>query len=234
MDPRCALLITVCGLAFSPVRLAAGQEVLDFYEDKEGWLEAVDNSYTTIDFTGFHQFELITDQYADLGVYFASIVQICNEVCAAFPNDFAGVGSGAFLPICVIFTEPQSWIGFDHPGALFLTLSLNGEEFYFGDFDNSGFGNFGGVVSSQPFDEVMVYDNTGAVFIDDLFFGGLSYSPDVNGDGTVDVLDLIAVIGAWGACPDFPQLCPADIDGNGAVDTTDLVEVLVSWGETNA
>ncbi len=50
---------------------------------------------------------------------------------------------------------------------------------------------------------------------------------DINGDETVDVLDLIAVLAAWGPCePD----CPEDIDVDGVVDVLDLLEVLAAWG----
>ena len=53
---------------------------------------------------------------------------------------------------------------------------------------------------------------------------------DANGDGVVDVDDLIAVILAWGDCPDPPASCDADIDGNGAVDVDDLIAVILAWG----
>jgi hypothetical protein len=49
---------------------------------------------------------------------------------------------------------------------------------------------------------------------------------DVNGDGIVDVTDLLAVMGAWGPC----QGCPADLNGDGIVDVVDLLEVVGNWG----
>ena len=48
---------------------------------------------------------------------------------------------------------------------------------------------------------------------------------DVNGDGTVDVLDLLAVLAAWGA-PGGPE----DINGDGVVDVQDLLQLLSAWG----
>ncbi len=53
---------------------------------------------------------------------------------------------------------------------------------------------------------------------------------DVDGDGAVDVDDLIAVILAWGDCWGGPPVCPADIDGSGRVDVDDLVAVILNWG----
>jgi len=49
---------------------------------------------------------------------------------------------------------------------------------------------------------------------------------DITGDGVVDVLDLLQVLGAWGPCPD----CPQDITGDGIVDVLDLLQVLGNWG----
>jgi hypothetical protein len=49
---------------------------------------------------------------------------------------------------------------------------------------------------------------------------------DLNGDSTVDVLDLLVVIQEWGDCTG----CSADIDGNGTVDVIDLLEVIAAWG----
>jgi hypothetical protein len=57
---------------------------------------------------------------------------------------------------------------------------------------------------------------------------------DVSGAGVVNVEDLLAVIGAWGACPASPAACPADIApqpcGNDAVNVSDLLAVIGSWG----
>jgi hypothetical protein len=52
---------------------------------------------------------------------------------------------------------------------------------------------------------------------------------DVNGDGTVDADDLVAVVLAWGDCPAPPSACPADVNGSGSVDADDLVMVILLW-----
>ncbi|MHC4992596.1 MAG: hypothetical protein ACYTGC_16620, partial [Planctomycetota bacterium] len=65
--------------------------------------------------------------------------------------------------------------------------------------------------------------------IDDVEIWGIvpvGIPADVNGDGVVDVLDLTAVILAWGLCPG----CPEDINGDGVVNVLDLVEVILNWG----
>jgi len=49
---------------------------------------------------------------------------------------------------------------------------------------------------------------------------------DINQDGTVDVLDLLLLLDAWGPCPG----CPEDITGDGVVDVLDLLDLLAAWG----
>lgn len=48
---------------------------------------------------------------------------------------------------------------------------------------------------------------------------------DINGDGTVDLQDLLVLLASWGPCAD----CPADIDGSGEVDFADLLTLLTAW-----
>jgi hypothetical protein len=50
---------------------------------------------------------------------------------------------------------------------------------------------------------------------------------DIDGDGDVDVNDLVAVITNWGNNPANPD---ADVDGDGDVDVGDLVIVITNWG----
>jgi len=52
---------------------------------------------------------------------------------------------------------------------------------------------------------------------------------DIDGDGTVNVTDLLALLAAWGGCDD-PGNCPADLDGDGMVSVTDLLMMLANWG----
>ncbi len=49
---------------------------------------------------------------------------------------------------------------------------------------------------------------------------------DLDGDGTVDVVDLIALLAAWGPCVS----CAEDLDGDGSVSVTDLLALLGEWG----
>ncbi len=48
---------------------------------------------------------------------------------------------------------------------------------------------------------------------------------DVDGNGTVNTTDLLAVIGEWGACDD----CLEDLDGDGMVGVGDILQVIADW-----
>jgi hypothetical protein len=52
---------------------------------------------------------------------------------------------------------------------------------------------------------------------------------DLNGDGVVDVLDLLILLDTWGTCAD-PDDCPADLNRDGEVDVLDLLILLDNWG----
>ncbi len=49
---------------------------------------------------------------------------------------------------------------------------------------------------------------------------------DVNGDGIVNLPDLLLLLGAWGPCPDPPEACPGDLDCDGKVGVPDLLRLL--------
>jgi hypothetical protein len=55
--------------------------------------------------------------------------------------------------------------------------------------------------------------------------GGATTPGDINGDGNVDVDDLLILLGDWGESGS-----DADLDGNGTVDVDDLLILLANWG----
>ena len=50
--------------------------------------------------------------------------------------------------------------------------------------------------------------------------------PNLNGDSTVGILDLLALLAAWGTDP----VGPPDFDGDGTVGILDLLTLLANWG----
>ena len=49
---------------------------------------------------------------------------------------------------------------------------------------------------------------------------------DIDGDGTTNVIDLLAIIATWGPC----KFCPEDFNEDGIVDVSDLLLVISNWG----
>jgi hypothetical protein len=60
----------------------------------------------------------------------------------------------------------------------------------------------------------------------DAIYEHLPVMGDVTGDGVVNVLDLVAVVAAWGSCADA---CVADLNGDSTVDVADLLIVILGW-----
>ena len=52
---------------------------------------------------------------------------------------------------------------------------------------------------------------------------------DVNGDGVVNVSDLLLMISQWGQCPTSGD-CPSDVNDDGFVNVTDLLIAIGNWG----
>ncbi|MCI0362753.1 MAG: hypothetical protein L0Y44_12655 [Phycisphaerales bacterium] len=56
---------------------------------------------------------------------------------------------------------------------------------------------------------------------------GKACEGDVDGNGVVDVFDIIGVLQDWGACDDT---CAGDLNGDGIVDIHDLLIVILNFG----
>jgi agmatine/peptidylarginine deiminase len=69
--------------------------------------------------------------------------------------------------------------------------------------------------------------NSGFNVGDGMFIiNGTQVAGDVNGDGLVNVEDILQVMGHWGSCS---LSCPEDLDGDGIVGVTDLLIVVANW-----
>ncbi len=163
-------LLVLAALAWPAIPAHAG--VTEF-TDRAEW-EAAVGAFTTVNFTGFPEFTVITDQYADLGVFFTDANDVIRLSDNLFPTDGAGLGGGAFDDIELSFDAPQLWIALEYPGDVRFEL-FDGGQLIFTSSDNfpgGGVGFFAGLASTEFFDAVIISDPTdNAVVIDNLFFG---------------------------------------------------------------
>ena len=67
------------------------------------------------------------------------------------------------------------------------------------------------------------WDVAGIAVVRDTLVAG-----DINGDGTVDLADLLILLSTWGPCAEGAP-CPADLTGDGEVDLADLLFLLSAW-----
>ena len=53
--------------------------------------------------------------------------------------------------------------------------------------------------------------------------------PDLDHDGIVGVVDLLALLAVYGPCSDCMS-CPADFNSDCDVNVADLLNLLIAWG----
>jgi hypothetical protein len=153
-------------------------------------------------------------------------------------NGFYGPSfqTGDGQPDCFVVTDAQ--IDCHADGTAF-TWTVQGSNTCTGASQMFNFTASGAAVGQQVCFTLVVFDETGGVCCTtDLCIEAPDCSPpaipaDIDGDGAVQVLDLLALLGAWGVCPvaiDPAGGCPADLDGDGMVGIADFLIMLTTWG----
>lgn len=170
--------ILVAAAAMAAPALAGDPDIEQYYFENE-WLDAIDpmgGAYTTLDFTGFEDGEILTDQYVDEGVFFPGVASAVTS-SSSFLNDGWGMYNRGERMI-MEFSESQNWIAADYPGTLVISL-YQGDELL-GDFlfPTSGQGFFAGLVSETAFDRAELWE-AGTAFVDDIRFGATIPAPGV-------------------------------------------------------
>ena len=106
-------------------------------------------------------------------------------------------------------------------------------------FENNTAITYGGGISSDgggipTLTNTAVCGNTPDQIVGDWFDNGgntvadeCPICPDIDGDGIVNVSDLLAIIAAWGIDCDG---CPEDVNNDANVDVSDLLIVIGNWG----
>jgi hypothetical protein len=165
-----SILLGACLTSICATLVSAG---ITEYEDKDEWQVAA-GSWSTADFTGFPDYTPIDEQYAYLGVHFVDGYDfvVLDPEYTTFPNDGAGLDGNELVDL--VFDAPMYSIAADFPGLLLIDLYYEDELFYSSNvFGVGGVGNFGGLVSTEPFDRAVLWDlgEYPNVNLDDLHFG---------------------------------------------------------------
>ncbi len=139
-------------------------------------------------------------------------VSLASQISSVAPQlVLVHIDFGTFFDVAELWVDPVDPLDPGPPHASVQGLDLSFNHVYLRSGTN-GFARF-------AFDAITI-----ATTLDELF---PSPCPtDVDGSGSTDFPDLVAVLGDWGACPG----CPADVDGNGSVGFDDLIAVLGAWG----
>lgn len=144
----------------------------------DNWNAAVPSS-TTIDFV-LSTPQFVSDQYAPLGAIFPEAEEWAYGFSGFQQDGWGCKGAlGGDADIRLQFLEPQYAIGAWFPGQLFAKLYWQGALIYSSQsLDTFPLSySFGGIVSTQPFDEVVLWDSDGFIFVDDIKFSSTVPSP---------------------------------------------------------
>lgn len=151
---------------------ASAWGTVTIYENQTGWEDAVNNDFTTIDFTGWPDWTIITTQYSSLGIQFTDGSDRIRNNPELFPNDGSGL-YGAVSSITIEFSSPIYYLAHWYYAGSRLDLYYGGELIYTSPFFNP-LGpphHFVGFISTELFDEARIYaPNGGAINVDNLYF----------------------------------------------------------------
>ena len=160
-------------------------EVIE-YIDKGEW-QGVVGAYMKIDFTGFAECTVITDQYSHLGLLFGG--DLIDYDPSGYQDDWGlDGGFGILHPIEIWFAEPVTAIAADFLGDVLIELYSGGELVYTSSYFGY-YSKFAGLVSAEPFDAAKILDPSDeAVFIDNLYF-----APPIPGPSALGLLGIAFV-----------------------------------------
>jgi hypothetical protein len=150
------------------------------FKVKSQW-EAAAGPYDTMTFADLGGQALLSEQYLSKGVLFTDGDDVALFSGITFVNDSWGVYDNPGLGwdfIEFAFLEPQNWISAEFAGALRFELYLDDVFVAEHEFNDAGFGNFAGIVSTEAFTKVKLRDHfDGAIFVDDIHFGTIPTPP---------------------------------------------------------
>ncbi|MCP3904580.1 MAG: hypothetical protein GY715_13220 [Planctomycetes bacterium] len=160
------LCAPILGLAFA-IASTANAEVI-VHDSWSSWSATV-APITTLDFTGFPNNTVITDQYTPVGATFMDAGDRVF-VSSVFEKDGAGLNGG--FSVAISLEGASQAFAIDVLGLVKIELFNDGTRVYESELFSGGGGSQGyfvGLVADQAFDTV-VLTGPGGVFLDDTHF----------------------------------------------------------------
>ena len=165
------------------------------------------------------------------GVYNSIETNPTFENCTFENNTAINSGGGMFNSEFISNSSTQIGVGMCSSGSN-LTLTLTGCTFTDNTAADYGGGMYNNNSSTTLTDTTLCGNNPDQIDGNWTDNGGNWVAdecptdcPDINGDGYVNVSDLLVVIDQWGLTNS-----PADVNSDGIVDVTDLLIVVGNWG----
>jgi hypothetical protein len=182
--------IALAALAALAVTPAARADLTFFDDDRAGW-EAATSEFWTIDFVGLDHHMTIGETFANLGVHFVGDPDTVGYDEQLYPRDGVGIDANHSLHLVLDYAITE--FAFDYTGPQYVSLFYEGERIateWHGYVSHGGYDNFFGLVSTEPFDEIVLLEPSmwGSVNVDDLHFGLPIPAP-----GAISILTLAAL-----------------------------------------
>lgn len=153
------------GLTVPTPQSTASRSITE-YTDQAAWEAAAAAAITVNPYGDLGVGVIVTDQYLALGALYTD----ADDQTYPYSESIDGMLLNGNGRIHVTLSSPAMAVAVNYPGAVAIIGYLGGAEiFSSSDFGSSGSGLFAGIVSTEPFDSLEIYDWVDdAVYIDDL------------------------------------------------------------------
>lgn len=203
------------------------------YTDKAQWQNALRGQYLTEDFA---------DSQLNDGVTFVSTesghvnpAEECYQDVLASQSQNEPMTTWRFTSGIAAYGGDWTLGGPGGSGNSLLVYIAD-SSLYVGTIPNSYGGEFWGFISDTPFTSVKLIGGEGShqqnYRLDNMVYSQVTEPGDIDGDGHVDVVDLLYLVDAFGSVTgDLNYSARCDFNSDGSVDVVDLLILAENWGK---